>query len=48
MVSKHVRHLPVVANNKLVGIVSIRDLLRLHLETVSAEAEAMRGYIQDH
>ncbi len=48
MVSKHVRHLPVVANDKLVGIVSIRDLLRLHLETVSAEAEAMRGYIQDH
>jgi CBS domain-containing protein len=48
MVSKHVRHLPVVANNKLVGIVSIRDLVRLHSETVSAEAEAMRGYIQDH
>jgi CBS domain-containing protein len=48
MVSKHVRHLPVVADNKLVGIVSIRDLLRLHLETVRAEGEAMRGYIQDH
>ena len=48
MISKHVRHLPVVANNKLLGLVSIRDLLRLHLETVSAEAEAMRGYIQNH
>ena len=48
MVSKHVRHLPVVTGNKLVGIVSIRDLLRLHLEAVKSEADAMRGYIQDH
>ena len=48
MVSKHVRHLPVVTGNKLVGIVSIRDLLHLHLEAVKSEADAMRGYIQDH
>ena len=48
MVSKHVRHLPVVTDNKLVGIVSIRDLLRLHLQAVQSDADAMRGYIQDH
>ena len=48
MVSKHVRHLPVVKDNKLVGIVSIRDLLRLHLQAVQSDADAMRGYIQDH
>ena len=48
MVSKHVRHLPVITNDKLVGIVSIRDLLRLHLEAVQSDADAMRGYIQDH
>jgi len=48
MVSRHVRHLPVVTGNKLVGIVSIRDLVRLHLEAVKSEADAMRGYIQDH
>ena len=48
MVSKHVRHLPVVTNNKLVGIVSIRDVLRLHLEAVQSDADAMRGYIQEH
>lgn len=48
MVSKHVRHLPVLTNNKLVGIVSIRDLLRLHLEAVQFDADAMRRYIQEH
>ena len=48
MVSKHVRHLPVVTDNKLVGIVSIRDLLRLHLQAVQSDADAMRGYIQEH
>jgi CBS domain-containing protein len=48
MVSKHVRHLPVVMNNKLVGIVSIRDLIRLHMEAVQSDADAMRGYIQEH
>ena len=45
MVSKHVRHLPVVVNNELVGIVSVRDLLRLRLEEIQLEADTMRGYI---
>jgi len=48
MVSKHVRHLPVLTNDKLVGIVSIRDLIRLHLEAVQFDADAMRRYIQEH
>ena len=45
MVSKHVRHLPVVADGKLVGMVSVHDLLRLCLEEILSEAEAMRNYI---
>jgi CBS domain-containing protein len=48
MISKHVRHLPVVADGKLIGIVSIRDVLRLHLGAVQSDADAMRGYIQEH
>ena len=48
MVSKHVRHLPVLMNNNLVGIASIRDLLRLHLEAAQFDADAMRRYIQEH
>jgi CBS domain-containing protein len=38
----------VVTNDKLVGVVSIRDVLRLHLGAVESDANAMRGYIQDH
>lgn len=45
MVSMHVRHLPVVTDGKLVGMVSIHDLLHLRLEEVRSEAEAMQKYI---
>ncbi len=45
MVSRHVRHLPVVTGGKLVGMVSIHDLLHLRLEEVRSEAEAMQKYI---
>jgi len=45
MVSKHLRHMPVVRNGELVSMVSIRDLLQLRLEEVKSEADAMRGYI---
>ena len=45
MASKHVRHLPIVTDGKLVGMVSIRDLLQLRLDEVQSEAEAMRNYI---
>jgi len=42
MVSRHVRHLPVVTDGKLVGMVSVHDGLNLRLEEVLSEAEAMR------
>ena len=45
MISKHMMHLPVVSDGKLVGMVSVPDLLRLHLEETLSEAEAMRSYI---
>lgn len=46
MVSRHVRHLPVVTDGKLVGMVSIHDLLKLRLEEARSEAEAWQKYIQ--
>lgn len=46
MVSKHVRYVPVVTDGKLVGVVSVHDLLRLRLEEVRSEAEVMQSYIQ--
>ena len=45
MVSKHLRHIPVVKDGSLVSMVSIRDLLQLRLDEVRSEADAMRSYI---
>ena len=39
------RHLPVVDNGKLIGIVSIGDVVRARIEDVEREAEEMRAYI---
>jgi len=41
-----VRHLPVCDGRTLVGFLSLRDLLRCHLEEKSGEADMMRAYIQ--
>jgi CBS domain-containing protein len=46
MQTHSVRHLPVCEGRTLVGFLSLRDLLRCHLEEKSGEAEAMRAYIQ--
>ena len=45
MVSKHLRHVPVVRDGRFVSMVSIRDLLQLRLDEVRSEADAMRSYI---
>lgn len=46
MTERRIRHLPVVENGELVGIVSIGDLVKHRMECIQAEAEAMRSYIQ--
>ena len=43
---RRVRHLPVVAGGRLVGIVSIGDLVKHRIERIEQEAAAMREYIQ--
>ena len=43
---RRVRHLPVVAGGRLVGIVSIGDLVKYRIERIEHEAAAMREYIQ--
>ena len=43
---RRVRHLPVVAGGRLVGIVSIGDLVKYRIEKIEFEAQAMREYIQ--
>ncbi|MEO6225924.1 MAG: CBS domain-containing protein [Sphingomicrobium sp.] len=46
MTQRRIRHLPVVTGGKLVGVVSIGDLVKFRMERIEAEADAMRSYIQ--
>ena len=45
MTERRFRHLPVVADNALVGIISIGDVVKHHVAEVEMEATAMRDYI---
>ncbi len=46
MTQRRVRHLPVLKDERLVGVVSIGDLVKYRIERIEAEADAMRSYIQ--
>ena len=40
------RHLPVVEQGRMVGFVSIGDLVKYRIDRIEADAAAMRDYIQ--
>jgi len=46
MTARRIRHLPVLEEGRLAGIVSIGDLVKYRIEHIEREAEAMRSYIQ--
>ena len=46
MTQQRIRHLPVIDNGQLQGIVSIGDLVKYRIDRIEREAEAMRAYIQ--
>ena len=46
MTQQRIRHLPVIENGHLKGIVSIGDLVKYRIDRIEREAEAMRAYIQ--
>ncbi|WP_340266273.1 CBS domain-containing protein [Sphingobium mellinum] len=46
MTKKRVRHLPVVVDGALMGIVSIGDLVKFRIDSIESEAAALRDYIQ--
>lgn len=46
MTQRRVRHLPVVVDGRLCGLVSIGDLVKYRIERIEEEASAMRAYIQ--
>lgn len=45
MTARRIRHLPVVDNGKLAGIVSIGDVVKLKIEETEKEAASLREYI---
>lgn len=46
MTKRRIRHLPVVDGGRLIGFVSIGDLVAYRINRIEQEAEAMRAYIQ--
>ena len=45
MVSKHFRHLPVLNKNKLVGVVSIGDLVKDRTKRLKKEIDQLKTYV---
>jgi CBS domain-containing protein len=45
MTDRRIRHLPVLADGRLAGIVSIGDLVKSKIAEAEAEAEGLKAYI---
>ena len=45
MSDRRIRHLPVVRSGRLVGIISIGDLVKYKINEAQAEAEGLKAYI---
>ena len=45
MTERRIRHLPVLENGKLAGIVSIGDIVKHRLAEIESEADALRQYV---
>lgn len=50
MLSRNIRHLPVKDGNRLVGMVSMRDVLNLRLDQLQQETAQLRNFVKqtDH
>jgi CBS domain-containing protein len=46
MTRRRVRHLPVIERGRVIGFISIGDLVKYRIDRIESEAEAMRSYIQ--
>jgi CBS domain-containing protein len=45
MTAGRFRHLPVIANDRLVGMISIGDIVKWRLAEIESEHQALREYI---
>ena len=46
MTRRRIRHLPVLEDGAIIGLVSIGDLVKFRIDRIEDEASAMREYIQ--
>ena len=46
MTRRRIRHLPVLEGGRVIGVVSIGDLVKYRIDRIEADADAMRSYIQ--
>ncbi len=47
MIQNSIRHMPIVEKGKLIGIVSIRDVVKTHVRKLKAEIHFLKEYISD-
>ncbi|UCG77632.1 MAG: CBS domain-containing protein [Nitrospirota bacterium] len=47
MIKKRVRHIPVIEDKQLIGILSIRDVVRAHVKNLKAELHYLKDYMVD-
>jgi CBS domain-containing protein len=45
MTERRIRHVPVLADNQLVGIVSIGDIVKQRIDELTAERDHLSAYI---
>jgi CBS domain-containing protein len=45
MVEKNIRHLPVVENHKVIGMLSIRDIIQTQVKKLTTEIHYLKDYI---
>jgi len=48
MVHKHIRHLPVLENNKVRGVISVGDLVKNIIELQGNQIKFLETYIKGH
>jgi signal-transduction protein with cAMP-binding, CBS, and nucleotidyltransferase domain len=48
MVHKHIRHLPVLENSKVIGVISVCDLVKNIIEQQGNQIKFLETYIKGH
>ncbi len=47
MMTRHIRHLPVIDQQRLIGVVSIRDVLKAHVSNIQGEVDTLQAQIME-